>query len=58
MRPVYQALLDIYIEMEQVLSKEGKLDHVYYAKYEVNNVKVNFDSSISWLSIFSPYLIN
>lgn len=35
MRPAYQALLDIYSEMEQVLSKEGKLDRVYYAKNEV-----------------------
>ncbi|KAG5601088.1 hypothetical protein H5410_032458, partial [Solanum commersonii] len=34
MRLVYQALLDIYSEMEQVLSKDGKLDRVYYAKYE------------------------
>ncbi|XP_006356724.1 (E,E)-germacrene B synthase-like [Solanum tuberosum] len=50
MRPVYQALLDIYIEMEQVLSKEGKLDHVYYAKYEMKKLVRAYFKEAQWLN--------
>ncbi|KAH0658695.1 hypothetical protein KY285_027235 [Solanum tuberosum] len=35
MRPVYQALLDVYSEMEEILAKECKSDRIYYAKYEL-----------------------
>ncbi|KAK6786970.1 hypothetical protein RDI58_015495 [Solanum bulbocastanum] len=34
LRPAYEALLDVYSEMEQVLAKECKSDRVYYAKHE------------------------
>ncbi|XP_075098198.1 sesquiterpene synthase 9-like isoform X2 [Nicotiana tabacum] len=35
LRPIYQGLLDVFNEMEEVLAKEGKADHIYYAKKEV-----------------------
>ncbi|KAG5601076.1 hypothetical protein H5410_032446 [Solanum commersonii] len=50
MRPAYQALLDIYIEMEQVLSKEGKLDRVYYAKYEMKKLVRAYFKEAQWLN--------
>ncbi|WMV34359.1 hypothetical protein MTR67_027744 [Solanum verrucosum] len=50
MRHVYQAFLDIYIEMEQVLSKEGKLDRVYYAKYEMKKLVRAYFKEAQWLN--------
>ncbi|KAG5601072.1 hypothetical protein H5410_032442 [Solanum commersonii] len=50
MRPAYQALLDIYSEMEQVLSKEGKLDRVYYAKYEMKKLVRAYFKEAQWLN--------
>ncbi|XP_049386694.1 (E,E)-germacrene B synthase-like [Solanum stenotomum] len=50
MRPAYQALLDIYSEMEQVLSKDGKLDRVYYAKYEMKKLVRAYFKEAQWLN--------
>ncbi|XP_049345383.1 sesquiterpene synthase 9-like [Solanum verrucosum] len=50
MRPDYQALLDIYSEMEQVLSKDGKLDRVYYAKYEMKKLVRAYFKEAQWLN--------
>ncbi|KAG5601078.1 hypothetical protein H5410_032448 [Solanum commersonii] len=50
MRSVYQALLDIYSEMEQVLFKEGKLDRVYYAKYEMKKLVRAYFKEAQWLN--------
>nr|AAG41892.1 sesquiterpene synthase 2 [Solanum habrochaites] len=50
MRPIYQALLDIYGEMDQVLSKEGKLDRVYYAKYEMKKLVRAYFKESQWLN--------
>nr|G8H5M7.1 RecName: Full=Terpene synthase 9; Short=ShTPS9; AltName: Full=(1E,4E)-germacrene B synthase TPS9; AltName: Full=Alpha-humulene synthase TPS9; AltName: Full=Beta-myrcene synthase TPS9; AltName: Full=Germacrene A synthase TPS9; AltName: Full=Limonene synthase TPS9; AltName: Full=Terpinolene synthase TPS9 [Solanum habrochaites]AEM23825.1 sesquiterpene synthase [Solanum habrochaites] len=50
MRPAYQAFLDIYSEMEQVLSKEGKLDRVYYAKNEMKKLVRAYFKETQWLN--------
>ncbi|KAL3334817.1 hypothetical protein AABB24_031168 [Solanum stoloniferum] len=50
MRPLYQALLDIYSEMEQVLSKECKLDRLYYAKYEMKKLVRAYFKEAQWLN--------
>ncbi|XP_049344246.1 terpene synthase 9-like [Solanum verrucosum] len=50
MRSIYQALLDIYSEMEQVLSKECKLDRLYYAKYEVKKLVRAYFKEAQWLN--------
>ncbi|KAG5601086.1 hypothetical protein H5410_032456 [Solanum commersonii] len=50
MRPAYQALLDIYSEMEQVLSKDGILDRVYYAKYEMKKLVRAYFKEAQWLN--------
>lgn len=42
MRPFYQAILDIFDELEEELTKEGKSDRVYYGKFEV--ILANFAS--------------
>lgn len=36
MKQIYQALLDVYIEMEEIMGKEGKAHHVSYAKEAVS----------------------
>nr|Q9FQ27.1 RecName: Full=(E,E)-germacrene B synthase [Solanum habrochaites]AAG41891.1 sesquiterpene synthase 1 [Solanum habrochaites] len=50
MRPAYQAFLDIYSEMEQVLSKKGKLDRVYYAKNEMKKLVRAYFKETQWLN--------
>ncbi|XP_069155349.1 sesquiterpene synthase 9-like [Solanum lycopersicum] len=50
MRPLYQALLDIYSEMEQVLSNEGKLDRVYYGKHEIKKIVRAYFKEAQWLN--------
>ncbi|TMW83907.1 hypothetical protein EJD97_000483, partial [Solanum chilense] len=50
MRPLYQALLDIYSEMEQVLSKEGKSDRVYYGKNEIKKIVRAYFKEAQWLN--------
>ncbi|XP_059302461.1 sesquiterpene synthase 12-like [Lycium ferocissimum] len=48
MRPVYQALLDVYGEMEELLAKECKSDRVYYAKYEMKKLVRAFLKEAQW----------
>ncbi|MFS7953452.1 putative (-)-beta-caryophyllene synthase [Helianthus anomalus] len=36
MKQIYQELLDVYIEMEEIMGKEGKAHHVSYAKEAVS----------------------
>lgn len=48
LRPAYQALLDVYDEMEQVLAKEGKSDRVYYAKYEMKKLVRTYFKEAEW----------
>lgn len=49
LRPAYQALLDVYSEMEEVLAKECKSDRVYYAKYEMKKLVRAFLKEAQWL---------
>ncbi|KAH0749008.1 hypothetical protein KY290_028240 [Solanum tuberosum] len=50
MRPVYQALLDVYSEMEEILAKECKSDRIYYAKYEMKKLVGSFLREAQWLN--------
>ncbi|PHT45436.1 hypothetical protein CQW23_14594 [Capsicum baccatum] len=50
LRPAYQALLDVYSEMEQVLAKECKLDRVNYAKYEMKKLARAYFKEAQWLA--------
>ncbi|XP_055830648.1 sesquiterpene synthase 9-like [Solanum dulcamara] len=50
LRPVYQALLDVYDEIEQVLAKEGKSDRVYYTKYEMKKLVRAYFKEAQWLN--------
>ncbi|XP_059310777.1 sesquiterpene synthase 14b-like [Lycium ferocissimum] len=38
LRPTYQALVDVYTQIEEKMIREGKLDRLYYAKYEVSSL--------------------
>ncbi|KAG5601152.1 hypothetical protein H5410_032522 [Solanum commersonii] len=49
MRPAYQALINIYNEMEQLLAKEGKSYRVYYAKYEMKKLVRAYFTEAQWL---------
>ncbi|KAG5601162.1 hypothetical protein H5410_032532 [Solanum commersonii] len=49
MRPVYQALLDVYSEMEEILAKQCKSDRIYYAKYEMKKLVRTFMREAQWL---------
>ncbi|WMV34354.1 hypothetical protein MTR67_027739 [Solanum verrucosum] len=49
LRPAYEALLDVYSEMEQVLAKECKSDRVYYAKQEMKNLVSAYLKEAQWL---------
>uniref|UniRef100_M1CUL6 Sesquiterpene synthase 1 n=1 Tax=Solanum tuberosum TaxID=4113 RepID=M1CUL6_SOLTU len=48
LRPAYEALLDVYSEMEQVLTKECKSDRVYYAKQEMKNLASAYFKEAQW----------
>ncbi|XP_049408723.1 sesquiterpene synthase 12-like [Solanum stenotomum] len=51
MRTIYQELLNIYDEMEQVLTKEaGKSKRVYYAKNEMKRLATAYMKEIDWLN--------
>lgn len=51
MRTIYQELLNIYIEAEQVLAKEGKPDSViYYAKNEWKKLTAAYMKESEWLN--------
>ncbi|OIT36063.1 PREDICTED: germacrene C synthase-like [Nicotiana attenuata] len=49
-RPAYQALLDIYGEMEEQLVNECKSDRVYYAKKEMQKLVRAFLKEAQWLN--------
>uniref|UniRef100_M1BR35 Sesquiterpene synthase 2 n=1 Tax=Solanum tuberosum TaxID=4113 RepID=M1BR35_SOLTU len=49
MRSIYQALLDIYSEMEQVLSKECKY-RVFYGKHEIKKIVRAYFKEAQWLN--------
>ncbi|KAK4718669.1 hypothetical protein R3W88_017007 [Solanum pinnatisectum] len=49
MRPIYQALLDIYSEMEDVLSIECKY-RVYYGKHEIKKIVRAYFKEAQWLN--------
>ncbi|KAG5601243.1 hypothetical protein H5410_032613 [Solanum commersonii] len=49
MRPIYQALLDIYSEMEQLLSIECKY-RVYYGKHEIKKIVRAYFKEAQWLN--------
>ncbi|MCE5166207.1 (E,E)-germacrene B synthase, partial [Datura stramonium] len=50
LKPVYQVLLDVYSEMEQVLAKECNSYRVYYAKYEMKKLVRAYFKEAQWLS--------
>ncbi|KAG5601061.1 hypothetical protein H5410_032431 [Solanum commersonii] len=50
LRLAYEALLDVYSEMEQVLAKECKLDRVYYAKHEMKKLVSAYFKAAQWLN--------
>ncbi|XP_049373063.1 sesquiterpene synthase 12-like [Solanum verrucosum] len=51
MRIIYQELLNIYDEMEQVLTNEaGKSESVYYAKNEMKRLATAYMKEIDWLN--------
>ncbi|TMW90138.1 hypothetical protein EJD97_016149 [Solanum chilense] len=50
LRHAYQALLDIYSEMEQASAKEFKSDRVYYAKYEMKKLVSSYFKEAQWLN--------
>ncbi|NP_001289542.1 sesquiterpene synthase 12-like [Nicotiana tabacum] len=50
LRPIYQGLLDVFNEMEEVLAKEGKADHIYYAKKEMKKVAEVYFKEAEWLN--------
>ncbi|KAH0640640.1 hypothetical protein KY285_037226 [Solanum tuberosum] len=50
LRPVYQALLDRYDEIEEELTKEDKLECIYYAKQEMKKVARAYLKEALWLN--------
>ncbi|KAH0640642.1 hypothetical protein KY285_037228 [Solanum tuberosum] len=50
LRPVYQALLDHYDEIEEELTKEDKLECIYYAKQEMEKVARAYLKEALWLN--------
>ena len=36
MKPIYQALLDVFKEMEEMLAKDGKASHLSYSRESVS----------------------
>nr|QBM78972.1 beta-cadinene synthase [Petunia x hybrida] len=50
MRPLYQANLDVYKEMEEELAKEGKSDRIYYGKREMKKLAKAYFKEAEWLN--------
>ncbi|OIT35609.1 PREDICTED: germacrene C synthase-like [Nicotiana attenuata] len=48
MTPLYQALLDVYNEMEEALTKEDKSNRIYYAKYEMKKLVRAYFKEAEW----------
>ncbi|PHT63796.1 Germacrene C synthase [Capsicum annuum] len=50
LRHTYQALVDINTQIEERLTKEGTLDHLYYVKYEMKKLARAFFKEAQWLN--------
>nr|AAL25826.1 cyclase [Nicotiana tabacum] len=50
LRPIYQGLLDVFNEMEEVMAKEGKADRIYYAKKEMKKLVAAYFKEVEWLN--------
>ncbi|WMV34445.1 hypothetical protein MTR67_027830 [Solanum verrucosum] len=50
LRPFYQAILEIFDEMEEELTKEGKSDRVYYGKFEMKKLARAYFKEAEWLN--------
>ncbi|XP_070011818.1 sesquiterpene synthase 12-like isoform X3 [Nicotiana tabacum] len=50
LRSIYQGLLDVFNEMEEVLAKEGKADRIYYAKKEMKKLVAAYFKEAQWLN--------
>ncbi|PHU14596.1 hypothetical protein BC332_15801 [Capsicum chinense] len=50
MRPFYQAILDIFNEIEEELTKEGKSDRVYYGRFEMKKLARAYFKEAEWLN--------
>lgn len=50
LRHTYQALVDIYTQIEEKLTNEGTLDRLYYAKYEMKKLARAFFKEAQWLN--------
>nr|XP_016485067.1 PREDICTED: (E,E)-germacrene B synthase-like [Nicotiana tabacum] len=51
LKPTYQALADLYTQIEEKFIKEGKLDRLYYAKYEMKKLARAFFKEAEWLNV-------
>ncbi|XP_009630234.1 sesquiterpene synthase 14-like isoform X2 [Nicotiana tomentosiformis] len=51
LKPTYQALADLYTQIEEKFIKEGKLDRLYYAKYEMKKVARAYFKEAEWLNV-------
>ncbi|WMV48354.1 hypothetical protein MTR67_041739 [Solanum verrucosum] len=49
MRPLYQVFIDYFDETEEELTKDGKVDYVYYAKIETNKWIRSYLKEAEWL---------
>nr|UNI81645.1 terpene synthase 2 [Stevia rebaudiana] len=48
MKPIYQTLLDMYKEMEEILGKEGKAHHLSYAKESMKEFIRSYMMEAKW----------
>ncbi|KAG6685680.1 hypothetical protein I3842_12G124000 [Carya illinoinensis] len=63
MKLIYKALLGVYEEIEEEMSKEGKFYHVYYTKEELKNQVQAYFVEAKWLNekyvpTFEEYMNN
>ncbi|KAF5461047.1 hypothetical protein F2P56_020873 [Juglans regia] len=63
MKLIYKALLDVYEEIEEEMSKEGRFYRVYYAKEEMKNQVQAYFVEAKWLNenyvpTFEEYMNN
>ncbi|KAI7751984.1 hypothetical protein M8C21_015336 [Ambrosia artemisiifolia] len=48
MKQIYQALLDVYQEMEEIMEKEGKAYHVNYARESMKELTRSYLKEMKW----------
>ncbi|MFS7953545.1 putative (-)-beta-caryophyllene synthase [Helianthus anomalus] len=48
MKQIYQELLDVYLEMEEIMGKEGKAHHVSYAKEAMKELVRSYMTETNW----------